>query len=121
MAEARRRGLHSYAARWVAIAEVDLSTLTQLILSWSRETVAKCRRPYGIDQFDLEIVFDGDARDRKPIVFKGLRPLRLYEQGFDAELRAMVETAGSVRGRSIAISANLFSWGDAADKALAQS
>ena len=110
-----------YEQRWVSTIESDLSAITDAIGSWCRQTIGNCRRPYGIDQFDLNLTFVVDATGGRQATFKGLRPQRLYEPTFEADLQAIAARAGAAPGCSLHVSAELFSWGDAADRALPRS
>ena len=117
MREARRTGQGARLEEWRFTAH-ELSSACDQVLSWCREVVATCRRPFGIDAFDLAVAChrggNGGVDSQR---FLSLRPLDLYTEGLAAQLTALV--AGSRQDPSpIVIAAALFSWGDAADRAL---
>lgn len=98
------------------VAEVQ--AIADSILTWCRESMAACRRPYGVDHFDLAIaVRDGD--DVRNVNFSKLRVKQLYEDDFSDQLRSLLalDPGATVRARHIAV--GLFSWGDALHQALA--
>jgi hypothetical protein len=120
ISRARRRGLHSYRNAWETGATTDLRTLGTDVLQWARDTLASCRRPFGIDYFDLALTVSEPARGLTSLTLRKARPILLYGEGIDAELAQALERARN-KGDGVSpmrISAVLFSWGDAAHAAL---
>lgn len=90
------------------------------MVDWCKKSLAECRRPYGIDHFDLAIAYRvGDSRIRNQC-FKGLRPLSLYQGDLDEQLRRRFKDAVVPGGEALIISAAFFSWGEALSHALLQ-
>jgi hypothetical protein len=120
IARSRRRGLHSYRNAWEAASAADLGGVGTDVLQWAREVIASCRRPFGIDYFDLALTVSEPARGLTSLTLKKARPILLYGEGIDDELAQALERARK-KGDGVSplrISAVLFSWGDAADAAL---
>jgi hypothetical protein len=81
------------------------------ILAWCREVLASCRRPWGIDHFDLVLSWrHADYEPPRRARLRGLRPADLYgPDHLAARLMALLGGAEAVH-----VAAGLFSWGDAA-------
>lgn len=97
----------------------DLTGLVEALVSWCKGTLSTCRRPYGIDLFDLIIAFrtEHEARPRS-FRLDRLRPIELYQ---DSLPQALIDRlSGSINRipSHLYVSAGLFSWGDAAHEAL---
>ena len=119
----RKMRAERHAGRGVRLEEWRLtadesSSAGAHVLDWCRDVVANCRRPFGLDSFDLAVAvrqasFSGVVSHR----FLRLRPLDLYSEGFAAQLTAL---SGVSRQRQspVIIAAAIFSWGDAAHRAL---
>jgi hypothetical protein len=122
IASARRRGRHTYRHDW----HFDLSTGTQPIaealLAWARDTLATCRRPFGIDYFDLAIsVISSTGSAAQRLALTELRPISLYGPSLEEQLSEFIERGASTTGQAephLRVSTSLFSWGDAAHEAL---
>jgi hypothetical protein len=127
MVAARRAGLGMYLSEWQLTvddaATGGIESLVDPIVAWCRDTIARCRRPYGIDHFDLALAFS--LRDGTPVQstqFRDLRPADLYdEDGFAGRLAQFLvsKRAATTDGTAVLhIAGALFSWGDAAHAAL---
>jgi hypothetical protein len=102
------------------MASADLHGLAESVMLWARQTLAGCRRPYGIDHFDLTLAFRGESNAKiRSLAFDRLRPMDLYEEWFPERLASLIakELAGA-RESALSVSAALFSWGEAAHLAL---
>lgn len=94
-------------------------TLVENVIDWCKRTVAECRRPYGINSFDLTLAYRlGGDSDVRSLSFKRMRPMELYDDSFANRLLEVfgLQTAKAVPLR---VSAGFFSWGEAAHHALA--
>jgi hypothetical protein len=110
--DARRaqRGLH--VADWTLPEE----QLFAQLVNWSRDVLAGCRRPHGIAHFDLTVTLSsGDRTDR--FYWKRLDPADLWRD--DGPL-AQLRTHRPAMTGEIAMTAALFSWGEATHYALTQ-
>jgi hypothetical protein len=126
---ARRTGEGTYYTEWnhdgTEAAGVD--AVIESIVSWCRQTVGGCRRPWGIDHFDLTLAFAvaGNASDRRvrSTRFHELRPIDLYApdglaQQIGTFLSRVLHEDGPLPRKVMHTGAALFSWGDAAHAAL---
>jgi hypothetical protein len=122
MKEMRRRG-HGVKLHDWEVAEFDPSAphgIVENVVDWCKRTVAECRRPYGINSFDLTLAFrvgaDGAVRS---LNFKRMKPIELYDDSFAARL---LEALGlhAAQPVPLRVSAGFFSWGDAAHQALSR-
>ncbi|HXH22409.1 MAG TPA: hypothetical protein VNN10_10285 [Dehalococcoidia bacterium] len=97
-----------------------MSRAVDSILDWARHTLAGCRRPYGIDHFDLTLAFAADSDRRvRSLAFDRLRPIDLYQEPFPERLAsALVSELTGLKASTLRVSAALFSWGEAAHAAL---
>jgi hypothetical protein len=87
-------------------------------LQWCRETVGGCRRPWGIDHFDL-VVAVRDGTQPRTIEFKRLRPFDLYHDGDAvARLHRFLAPLTHPAAAGLPVAVALFSWGDAVHAAL---
>jgi hypothetical protein len=113
MSRARRTGEGVYIEEW-DLAGSEHSP-GDAVLDWCREIIGRCRRPFGIDHFDLALALR-PAGSGPPIsrLFR-LRPADLYCETATAQMSAFLLGNGSPPAR---IAAALFSWGDAADRAI---
>jgi hypothetical protein len=93
------------------------------MLRWCQDVLAGCRRPYGLDYFDLAIAMRcGDTGKVEQFTLNKLRPIELYQDSLTDRLTAMLNKAFASRGlNTIHLSAGLFSWGEAVHQALPQS
>jgi hypothetical protein len=111
-ARARGHGLYSTEFLWSPeCAERVPGDITQ----WCRDTLARCRRPLGIDHFDLTLTVRGPGKPQTHrMAF--LRPAQLYEDA------AVPGSLGAVLGSlvvagetgTVKVVAALLSWGDIA-------
>lgn len=128
LSAARRAGRGVYVGEWRFEAEAvgDVEALREPVLAWCRETLARCRRPWGIDYFDLALSWSSTgARGPRSIRFPELRPAVLYDGGLAEHIAAFLSemfagAAADASGRSTGfnLAAGLFSWGEAAHAAL---
>lgn len=117
MRKARRTGRGVRLEEWRVTPDESLSVVDG-VLEWCRDIVADCRRPFGIDYFDLAIACRSeDAGDISSERFLRLRPLDLYAEGFTAKLREWLSQSQRPSSGLI-IAAALFSWGEAAHQSL---
>jgi hypothetical protein len=116
---ARRSGRHSYQGVWHFGGDVEAYHSIETILAWGRETLGSCRRPFGIDYFDLEVSVSQSGRRLASFSLSRLRPLALYASEVGDGISTLLERAGSPDSDSrLQVSAVIFSWGDAAHAAL---
>jgi hypothetical protein len=111
---AREKGHGLYFTEWQsspASAEVLAHDVTQ----WCRETVARCRRPNGIDHFDLTLTIHSSGGPRtQRMAF--LRPGQLYDETVvpAALTAALASLALGEPESTVRVAAALLSWGDVA-------
>ncbi len=121
IAHSRRRGHGIRYQDWhlELPAAHDMSALVDSMLSWCKITLGNCRRPYGIDLFDLIVAYrvEEDARTQSFRLDK-LKPMALYEDSLPATLAHRLSQAVTPWSTKLYISAAVFSWGDAAHEAL---
>ena len=99
----------------------EVHGLTDSIIHWCRESMASCRRPYGVDHFDLTIAF-GSGGGIRNVNFHKLRIQHLYDEVLSRQLlEALGREVREARSTALHVAVGLFSWGDALDKALAGS
>jgi hypothetical protein len=127
MLAARREGRGLYLRDWQLSANrlgsSEADRLAGEIVDWCRTTIGSCRRPWGIDHFDLTLAVSAPGvTPAQTSSFRELRPLDLYadtrlaQQLIDC-LRSRV-AAGEALESEIQVAGALFSWGDAAHAAL---
>jgi hypothetical protein len=122
IAEARRKGKGLKVQDWQIDSDGDPQAqgVAESIVTWARDILASCRRPYGIDHFDLTLAFRSATGSRvKSLAFDRLRPIDLYQEALPERIANSIsrECAGP-RGARLWVSAALFSWGEAAHLAL---
>lgn len=120
MKEMRRRG-HGVKLQDWQVESFDPQQsqgLVESVVEWCKRTAGECRRPYGINAFDLTVAFrvDGD-KDVRSHTFSRLKPMELYDESFAARLLEMLGLHVA-RPAPLRISAGFFSWGDAAHQAM---
>ena len=125
MTEARRKGLGLTTNHWSLPREEaeDATELAEKTLGWCREVLSGCRRPYGLDYFDLAIALRcGDSGKIEKLSLNKLRPIELYQESLPERLTALFAKAFARRDlhNTIHLSAGLFSWGEAVHQALPQ-
>lgn len=127
MLTARREGLGLFLEEWQISAET-LATgedggAAEAILDWCRQTIAHCRRPWGIDHFDLTLARSAGSAPVQTVRFRELRPIDLYAGStLLGQLTAFLsggDPASEAGAGAVKLAGALFSWGDAADAALA--
>jgi hypothetical protein len=88
------------------------------ILAWCRDTLATCRRPWGINHFDLTLDVAATGEAPRRISLSRLDPRDLWAaDGLHSRLTALL-AAPAATTAPMDISATLFSWGEAAHRAL---
>jgi hypothetical protein len=88
------------------------------VLDWCREVIAGCRRPFGIDAFDLAVACRRSvAHSVHSLRLLRLRPSDLYSDGLATQVAALLQQ-GHIEGSPVIVAAAIFSWGDAAHEAL---
>ena len=119
IAQARRNRRHLYLNDWLFPFESGEDEAVEAVLTWCKETIARCPRPFGIDHFDLAVAVGGEERPRS-LSYKRLRPGVLYAASFAHDLAAMLprRQLDEARSAGVYISVALFSWGAAAHEAL---
>ena len=95
------------------------SALSLSVLDWCRETLGNARRPWGIDHFDVAIAVPGHAGNASSLMLEGIQAAELYSDELSERLDAFLRGHHHADAHSTAlIAAALFSWGDAAHRAL---
>jgi hypothetical protein len=94
-------------------------SLAHSIVEWCREVAARCRRPWGIDYFDLALAaHDTNGGVRSHRVLR-LRPMDFYNETILRHLASVLPHRRAESDSSpLRIAVALFSWGDAAHHAL---
>lgn len=110
---AREKGHGLYFTEWQGspkAAELISNDVTQ----WCRDTIALCRRPMGIDHFDLTLTVHGSGVPHtQRLAF--LRPGQLYDESVPAALAAALTALAVGNPEStVRVAAALLSWGDVA-------
>jgi hypothetical protein len=123
LAKARRarQGLRLQDWRIDALSPEQLTETVETLIVWCRDTLAGCRRPYGIDGFELTLSVQrpGDKKAQS-LTFNDLRPLDLYQEPLQEKIRlGLLRLVGPERA-GLHLSAGFFSWGEAAFKALGE-
>ncbi len=82
-------------------------------MAWCRETLAGCRRPWGIAQFDLTVRLSAPAGGPEPVArWRRLEPTALWNT--DGLHRYLAELFRDHQpDHAVYVSAALFSWGEA--------
>ena len=125
---ARRSGRGWRRSEWRldrdADRTLDEEALVEQIVLWCRDTLATCRRPFGVDHFDLTLAWShADGQRPRRAEWRRVRPIDLYhpERLADQLVRFVRETAADHPSRpALVLAAALFSWGDATHAALAR-
>jgi len=120
MAEARRSGRGIYLQEWKLGQGHTGESFADDIVTWCQTTLGACRRPFGIDHFDVSIAVSVGGVSVQSLQYARLRPQELYgDSSVINEIYAAI--AGSIADAGsgvVHIAAALFSWGDAAHAAL---
>ena len=117
MNEARRTGRGVRLEEW-RLAAHEASSAGDQVLAWCREVIANCRRPFGIEAFDLAVACRlGDTSGVDSHRFLRLRPVDLYTERLAKQLNAIL-VGSRLEESPVIIAAAIFSWGDAAHRAL---
>jgi hypothetical protein len=115
---AARRRRNFQVGDWHFAPSIDRGLLVETVLAWCREVAGSCKRPFGIDNFDLAVALSGSPeRPARSFSLKCLRPVSFYSDEVRNLLSELVhaEAAGT---SPVYVSAALFSWGEAAHAAL---
>lgn len=116
MLEARRTGRHVYVRDWDLPPEG--AHHADSIIEWCRHVLGQCRRPWGIDGFDLAVAVRTDEEKVVSHRFLRMRPKDLYGEDMPRQLASLfLPRLADGRGPR-RVAAALFSWGDAAHSAL---
>lgn len=117
MRKARRAGHGIRLEEW-RVAPGEYPSAGDRVLEWCREVVANCRRPFGIDSFDLAIACrHADESSVQSERFPSLHPLDLYNGGLATKLAALLQNTRR-NSCDMIIAAAVFSWGEAAHQSL---
>ncbi|MEX0782747.1 MAG: hypothetical protein WD557_08860 [Dehalococcoidia bacterium] len=111
---AREQGHGLYFTEWQS-SPASAETLARDVTQWCRDTVARCRRPNGIDHFDLTLTFHSTGGPRtQRLAF--LRPGQLYDESVvpAALSAALAAFAVGDPETTVRVAAALLSWGDVA-------
>lgn len=120
MQELRRRG-HGLKLQDWHVDHFDPDEghgVVENIVDWCKRTVAGCRRPYGINSFDLMLAFRvGNEEAVRSLSFLRMKPIELYDGSFAMRL---LDALGLhvASPAPLRLSAGFFSWGEAAHLAL---
>jgi hypothetical protein len=122
ISEARRKGRGLRHKHWHTedFQPSALEGLVDSMIAWCRGTMAQSRRPYGIDLFDLIVSYRFE-KDGKPRSFRlnKVPAMDLYQDLLPTNLlERLAHAMTPEQPVTVYISAAVFSWGDAADKAL---
>lgn len=119
MAEARRSGRGLYIHEWQLLEQSGESPADEL-LNWCRATLGTCRRPFGIDHFDVSIAVAVGGVAVQSLQYDKRRPQELYgDSSLIADIYSTIAASIADAGSgAVHIAAALFSWGDAAHAAL---
>lgn len=105
---ARRTGHGRFEHEWRLSTEAAPAEL----LTWCRETISGCRRPWGIGHFDLSVDFDGAHGHRRTLKLRHVEPGELWP-GDSLQDRFAAVWDGAPAPATVHVSASLFSWGEA--------
>ena len=114
---ARQRGHGLYLTEWQSVG-VHGDAVAGEVTDWCRDTLARCRRPMGIDQFDLTLTIDDGARPQTRRL-RLLRPGELYDGSvIPLALASAFAALAADHTSTVRIAVSLLSWGDIAYAAL---
>jgi hypothetical protein len=120
MLQAKQQGRHSYAETWALNPQTDSHHFVESFQEWCKDTIALCRRPFGINHFDLVLTVNDSRRQLGSLSLEKVRPLLLYAGDFPDQVSKTLSDAlhALADEPEVQVSATIFSWGDAADAAL---
>jgi hypothetical protein len=120
MLQAKQQGRHSYAETWALNPHTDSHHFVESFQEWCKDTIALCRRPFGINHFDLVLTVNDSRRQLGSLSLEKVRPLLLYAGDFPDQVSKTLSDAlhALADEPELRVSATIFSWGDAADAAL---
>jgi len=119
-------GVGVYNGNWDLPTQIELGSpaLSERILEWCHESLARMRKPYGLDYVTLVLAVVGpENQEVATLGFGVLRSQDFYGDGdVTARLREVMdrwyEEGVLTSFRSFKLSAVLFSWGDLARELL---
>jgi hypothetical protein len=119
-------GVGVYNGSWdlSALPEGGVGTISDRILEWCHEALARMRKPYGLDYVTLVLAVVGpENQEIATLGFGVLRPQDFYGDGdVTARLREVMvhwnEEEILTSLQAVKLSAVLFSWGDLARELL---
>jgi hypothetical protein len=89
------------------------------MLTWCKTNLSTCRRPHGIDLFDLVVAFrDGSGSAIESFRLDRLKPLELYQDSLAELLQQKLNVMIHPKACELHVTAGFFSWGEAAHQAL---
>ena len=107
---------------WRLDAETETpDDVVESMVDWCKEAMARSRRPYGYDHFDLVLTLRTSQGVRR-LRYNHVRVMQLYDESLARDVvsslgRELRETGAQVMD----VAAGLFSWGDALHAALGPS
>lgn len=114
MVDARQRGEGVYTEEWSLSGETHHSAM-EPILDWCRSVAGRCRRPFGIDNFDLALAFRHGNDSPPTSMMYRITARDLYDDSIIDQLKVFLFNQPAQPAYVVAA---LFSWGDAAHAAL---
>ncbi len=126
--ESIRKGVGLYREQWLLddlpLTENSLSRIADQIVDWCKDTMARTRRPNGIDHMAVAVACAHPGEEPlASATFGVFRPVDFYRSGGVAEsltsfVMAIDESRGITTSQPIRFAAALFSWGDVARAAV---
>jgi hypothetical protein len=114
---ARRKRDHTYTQDWSFSIDAEAQHIAETVIAWCRDILANCRRPYGVDYFDLAVAVSDGSRTRDSLSLPKQKPLSLYETALHEALSHLFSPSqNGLAERRVSVA--LFSWGDATHAAL---
>ena len=114
---ARQSGQGLYLTEWQSVGAPS-DEMAGDVTDWCRDTLALCRRPMGIDQFDLTLTIDDGVRPETRSL-RLLRPGQLYDGSvIPLALASAFAALAAEHTSTVRIAVALLSWGDIAHAAL---
>ena len=106
---ARRAGHGRFEHEW----RVPPEAVAGELLTWCRETISACRRPWGIGHFDLSIAIASGHGHRRTLKLRHVEPADLWPGDSLHDRFAAVWDGVIGPPALVHVSASLFSWGEA--------
>src|SRR5688500_15113957 len=113
MAEARRNGKGVRARDWTFNeAGTDQDHVASQVIAWCQAALAECRRPWGVNRFDLAIALrTGESQNSERLTFTHADPKSLYDGSIHESLSTWLAARPA---RPLYMAGAFFSWGEAA-------